>query len=89
MTFGPYGTGDTAFIQMAEDSSRPAFQSIESIVQAVHSVSMMLESTYSALYRQVSFQFILKHHNIDLFLLYFIMTARSVQSSVLPITSVI
>ncbi|XP_068208883.1 uncharacterized protein [Palaemon carinicauda] len=38
------------FIQVAEDSSRQAFQSIESIVHAFGTVSMMLESTYHAVY---------------------------------------
>lgn len=47
--YGYDGGGDN-FIQMAEESSRPAFQSIESIVQAFGSVSMMLESTYAAVY---------------------------------------
>ncbi|KAG9508913.1 Peroxisomal membrane protein PEX13, partial [Fragariocoptes setiger] len=38
------------FIRMAEENSRQAFQSIESIVQAFSSVSMMLESTYFAVH---------------------------------------
>lgn len=38
------------FVQQAEESSRGAFQSIESIVQAFGSVSMMLNATYSAVY---------------------------------------
>ncbi|XP_071512841.1 peroxisomal membrane protein PEX13 [Panulirus ornatus] len=41
---------DNVFIHLAEESSRPAFQSIESIVHAFGSVSMMLESTYHAVY---------------------------------------
>lgn len=41
---------EESFMQMAENSSRPAFQSIESIVHAVGSVSMMLESTFHAVY---------------------------------------
>ena len=47
-----FGGGDmnNSFVQMAEENSRQAFQSIEGIVQAVGSVSMMLESTYSAVY---------------------------------------
>ncbi|CAL4113247.1 unnamed protein product, partial [Meganyctiphanes norvegica] len=58
-TFGGYnrfGMGmpphpiDNGFIQLAEESSRPAFQSIESIVHAFGSVSMMLESTYHAVH---------------------------------------
>ncbi|XP_071494862.1 uncharacterized protein [Diadema antillarum] len=51
----PMGLGDTndtysRFVQQAEESSRPAFQSIESIVQAFASVSMMLESTFHTVY---------------------------------------
>lgn len=38
------------FLQVAEESSRNAFQSIESLVHAFSSVSMMLESTYHAMY---------------------------------------
>lgn len=38
------------FVQQAEESSRGAFQSIESIVQAFSSVSMMLDATFSAVY---------------------------------------
>lgn len=48
-----YGTVDdleNRFIQIAEESSRPAFQSIESLVRAFTSVSMMLESTFHAMY---------------------------------------
>lgn len=41
------------FIRLAEESSRPAFESIESIVHAFGSVSMMLESTYHAVHRWV------------------------------------
>lgn len=41
---------DNDFVRMAEESSRQAFQSIESIVQAFASVSMMLESTYFAVH---------------------------------------
>ena len=44
----PYGRN--SFAQQAEESSRQAFQSIESIVQAFGSVAMMLESTFSAVY---------------------------------------
>ncbi|XP_034408633.1 peroxisome biogenesis factor 13 [Cyclopterus lumpus] len=54
---GGYGrishTEDVApsrFVQQAEESSRGAFQSIESIVQAFASVSMMLDATFSAVY---------------------------------------
>ena len=50
-----YGTGmqdnqPNSFVRTAEESTRGAFQSIESIVQAFGSVSMMLESTYSAVF---------------------------------------
>ncbi|XP_040906571.1 peroxisome biogenesis factor 13 isoform X2 [Toxotes jaculatrix] len=38
------------FVQQAEESSRGAFQSIESIVQAFASVSTMLDATFSAVY---------------------------------------
>ncbi|XP_072437094.1 peroxisome biogenesis factor 13 isoform X1 [Chiloscyllium punctatum] len=38
------------FVRQAEESSRGAFQSIESIVHAFASVSMMLEATFSAVY---------------------------------------
>lgn len=39
-----------SFIQLAEERSRPAFESIESVVDIVGSISMMLESTYHAVY---------------------------------------
>lgn len=57
--YGPGGYGrlphteDVApsrFVQQAEEGSRGAFQSIESIVQAFASVSMMLDATFSAVY---------------------------------------
>lgn len=38
------------FVQQAEESSRGAFQSIESIVHAFASVSMMMDATFSAVY---------------------------------------
>ncbi|KAK7084140.1 hypothetical protein SK128_012867 [Halocaridina rubra] len=41
---------DSGFVNLAEESSRQAFQSIESIVHAFGSVSMMLESTYHAVH---------------------------------------
>ena len=40
----------TRFISMAEESSQPAFQSLESIVHAFGSISMMLDSTLNAVY---------------------------------------
>ncbi|XP_048762169.2 peroxisomal membrane protein PEX13-like isoform X2 [Ostrea edulis] len=43
-----YGQNNIA--RLAEESSRPAFQSIESIVNAFTSVSMMLDSTFQAMY---------------------------------------
>ncbi|NP_001167323.1 peroxisome biogenesis factor 13 [Salmo salar] len=51
--FGQTGGEDVApsrFVQQAEESSRGAFQSIESIVQAFTSVSMMMDATFSAVY---------------------------------------
>lgn len=44
------GGDQNDFVRLAEESSRNAFQSIESIVQAFGSVSMMLESTYFAVH---------------------------------------
>ncbi|RVE45686.1 hypothetical protein evm_009656 [Chilo suppressalis] len=47
---GPmYGEMESRFIQMAEENSRPAFDSIQSFVNAVGSVAMMLENTFFAL----------------------------------------
>lgn len=40
---------ENRFIQMAEESSRPAFQSIESIVSTIGNIAAMLDSTYFAL----------------------------------------
>lgn len=52
--YGMYGqntpSDENDFIRVAEESSRQAFQSIESIVHAFGSVSMMLESTYFAVH---------------------------------------
>ncbi|KAK7503968.1 hypothetical protein BaRGS_00004700 [Batillaria attramentaria] len=52
--YNRFGTqGDpmgSTFARVAEENSRPAFQSIESIVQAVTSVSMMLDSSFQAVY---------------------------------------
>uniref|UniRef100_A0A0N5CE19 Peroxisomal membrane protein PEX13 n=1 Tax=Strongyloides papillosus TaxID=174720 RepID=A0A0N5CE19_STREA len=49
-----YNYGNTApesnFVRLAEESSRGAFQSIESIVNAVASVAHMLSSTHNALF---------------------------------------
>ncbi|XP_055599894.1 peroxisomal membrane protein PEX13 [Uranotaenia lowii] len=47
-----YGMGwnpEQRFIQMAEESSRPAFQNIESLVGAISNIAMMLDSTFFAL----------------------------------------
>lgn len=41
----------------ADENSRPAFESIQSIVQSFNAVSMMLESTYTAMH--MSFQALL------------------------------
>lgn len=55
---GGYGNGyqmrdpmdpETRFIQLAEESSRPAFQSIESLVMAIGNIASMLDSTFFAL----------------------------------------
>lgn len=50
---GMYGLNphdpENRFIQMAEDSSRPAFQSIESLVMAISNIASMLDSTFFAL----------------------------------------
>ncbi|CAG4939524.1 unnamed protein product [Colias eurytheme] len=47
--FPPYGDIENRFIQLAEERSRPAFDSIQSVVNAVGSVAMMLENTFFAL----------------------------------------
>ncbi|XP_029107067.1 peroxisome biogenesis factor 13 [Scleropages formosus] len=48
--FRPEEAPPSRFVQQAEESSRGAFQSIESIVHAFASVSMMLDATFSAVY---------------------------------------
>jgi peroxin-13 len=46
-----YGLGNSnTFLRSAEESSRGAFQSIESVVHAFSAVSAMFESTYYAVY---------------------------------------
>lgn len=40
---------EARFIQMAEESSRPAFQSIESLVGAIGNIAAMLDSTFFAI----------------------------------------
>uniref|UniRef100_A0A1E1XGK5 Peroxisomal membrane protein PEX13 n=1 Tax=Amblyomma aureolatum TaxID=187763 RepID=A0A1E1XGK5_9ACAR len=47
-TGGSYGAGPLQ--QLAEESTRGAFHSVEAVVQAFASVSLLLESTYQALY---------------------------------------
>lgn len=42
--------GNNSFVQQAESNAQGAFQSVESVVSAVSSISMMLESTYMALH---------------------------------------
>lgn len=50
---GGFGGGpldpEMRFIQMAEESSRSAFQSIESVVSTIGNIATMLDSTYFAL----------------------------------------
>nr|XP_049701614.1 probable peroxisomal membrane protein PEX13 [Helicoverpa armigera] len=43
------GEIESRFIQLAEESSRPAFETIQGVVHAFGGVAMMLESTYFAL----------------------------------------
>uniref|UniRef100_A0A2A4K4V8 Peroxisomal membrane protein PEX13 n=1 Tax=Heliothis virescens TaxID=7102 RepID=A0A2A4K4V8_HELVI len=43
------GDIESRFIQMAEEGSRPAFETIQGLVNAFGSVAMMMESTYFAL----------------------------------------
>ncbi|GIY50321.1 peroxisomal membrane protein PEX13 [Caerostris extrusa] len=52
--FGVRGDAYNSFVQMAEESTRPAFESIESVVEVVSSISMMLESTYHAVHSSYS-----------------------------------
>lgn len=46
---GPSGDVENRFVQLAEESTRPAFQSIETMVHTFSSVTMMLESTFFAM----------------------------------------
>lgn len=57
--FGSPGDGpiENRFIQLAEESSMPAFQAIGSVVHAFGSISMMLESSFHAVHS--SFQAVL------------------------------
>ncbi|XP_069464123.1 peroxisome biogenesis factor 13 isoform X2 [Ambystoma mexicanum] len=53
MGYNRFRTDDappSQFVRQAEESSRGAFQSIESIVHAFSSVSMMMDATFSAVY---------------------------------------
>ncbi|VDM60383.1 unnamed protein product [Angiostrongylus costaricensis] len=45
-----YDDSENNFVRLAEESSRKAFQSIESVVNAVSSVAHMLSSTHNAVY---------------------------------------
>ncbi|XP_015922866.1 peroxisomal membrane protein PEX13 [Parasteatoda tepidariorum] len=57
MPYGHFGGPNdeyNSFLQMAEESTRPAFESIESVVHIVNSISMMLESTYGAVHSSYS-----------------------------------
>ncbi|OQR79859.1 peroxisomal membrane protein PEX13-like [Tropilaelaps mercedesae] len=54
-SYGAYGAtggygGGSEVARIAEDSTRSAFQSVEALVHAFSSISMMLESTYFALH---------------------------------------
>ncbi|XP_008553785.1 peroxisomal membrane protein PEX13 [Microplitis demolitor] len=46
---GPSGDVENRLIQFAEESTRPAFQSIQSIIHTFSSITMMLESTFMAM----------------------------------------
>lgn len=45
-----YAQNNNTFVRAAEESTRGAFQSIESVVQAFSAVSAMFESTYYAVF---------------------------------------
>ncbi|KAK5648650.1 hypothetical protein RI129_003542 [Pyrocoelia pectoralis] len=47
--YGPRDDAERRFIQFAEDSSRHTFASVESVVRAVSSISMMLDNTLFAM----------------------------------------
>ena len=49
------GVPDNRFIRLAEENSRPAFETIQSIVNTFGSISMMFESTYYALHSSFRF----------------------------------
>ncbi|XP_024942646.1 probable peroxisomal membrane protein PEX13 isoform X2 [Cephus cinctus] len=46
---GPSGDVESRFVQFAEESTRPAFHSIETMISTFSSVTMMLESTFFAM----------------------------------------
>ncbi|XP_046606490.1 peroxisomal membrane protein PEX13 isoform X1 [Neodiprion virginianus] len=46
---GPSGDVENRFVQLAEERTRPAFQSIETMVHTFSSITMMLESTFFAM----------------------------------------
>ena len=48
-TFAPNDDAERRFVQYAEESSRNTFASVESIVRAVNSISMMLDNTFFAM----------------------------------------
>ena len=48
--FGGDVGSQSSFVRTAQNSSQQAFQSIESVVQACRSISMMLDSTFYAVY---------------------------------------
>ncbi|KAL7293370.1 hypothetical protein TKK_0013137 [Trichogramma kaykai] len=48
-TWGPSGDVENHFVQFAEASTRPAFQSIEAMVHTFSSLTMMFESTFFAM----------------------------------------
>jgi peroxin-13 len=49
-SFGTNAVASNSFLRVAEDNSRFAFQSIQSVVQAFSAVSAMFESTFHAVY---------------------------------------
>ncbi|KFM58077.1 Peroxisomal membrane protein PEX13, partial [Stegodyphus mimosarum] len=52
--YGAIDNSSNSFIQLAEESTRPAFESVESLVEVVSSISMMLESCYFAVHSSYS-----------------------------------
>lgn len=63
MMGGGYGQpGNNEFLRLAEENCGQAFRSLESVVQSVGSVSMMLESTYFAIYSSFRAVLGVAHH---------------------------